>query len=256
MAAHADDISDFVNGPAKPKKSGGRFTLFRLLTFIGILVLLIALLLPLSRGSRGAARRAQCVNNLKQIALALDNYERTYNALPPAYTVDAAGKPLHSWRTLILPYLEQRSLYETIDLSKSWNDPVNAKAYAKDVEAFRCPELNRPCHTTYLAVVASNSCFLPDEPRRLADVSDDRGLTLSVIEASLDQAVHWMAPTDADESLVMGLTPRSKLSHSGGTNAAFLDGGIHFLKATSPSPQRRAMISIAGSDDKAAGIRD
>ena len=45
-----------------------------------------------------------CVNNLKQIALALHNYEEVYKVLPPAYTVDAQGRPLHSWRTLILPY--------------------------------------------------------------------------------------------------------------------------------------------------------
>ena len=77
----------------------------------------------------------QCANNLKQIALALRNYESVYHALPPAYTVDAEGKPLHSWRTLILPYLEQQALYDKIDLSKPWDDPANKEAYETD--AFR-----------------------------------------------------------------------------------------------------------------------
>jgi prepilin-type processing-associated H-X9-DG protein len=259
MTANTDGISDFLDEPAKPKKPGKRVSLLNILILlVGIIGLLIALLLPATRSSRGAARRIQCVNNLKQIALALHNYESRYNALPPAHTVDAAGKPLHSWRTLILPYLEeQKLLYDTIDLSKPWNDPANAKAYATEVSAYRCPALSAPAgQTTYLAIVANNGCFLPDKPRRLSEISDDLGLTLTVIEADRDHAVHWMAPIDADESLVMGISPESKLDHPGGMNAAFVDGRIRFLKATSLASQRRALISIAGNDHEDANSID
>ena len=84
-------------------------------------------------------------------------------ALPPAYTVDAKGRPLHSWRTLILPYLEQEPLYQTIDLSKPWNDPANAKALETSLPVFRCPEAVGPQNTTtYLAIVAPNGCFIPE----------------------------------------------------------------------------------------------
>ena len=68
---------------------------------------------------------------------------RTYKALPPAYTVDADGRPLHSWRTLILPYLEQEPLYQTIDLSKPWNDPANAKARRNRSSRFSLPRVGR-----------------------------------------------------------------------------------------------------------------
>ena len=74
------------------------------------------------------------------------NYEQAYNALPPAYTVDANGRPLHSWRTLILPYLEQESLYQTIDLSKPWNDPANARAVETAFPSFDA--LRRPGRRT------------------------------------------------------------------------------------------------------------
>src|SRR5204863_3233790 len=94
-------------GGTPPQRRSGCGTLFTLFTILGIGAVLIALLLPpVSRGREGA-RRSQCKNNLKQIALALRQYEAEYHALPPAYTVDADGKPLHSWRTLILPYLDQ-----------------------------------------------------------------------------------------------------------------------------------------------------
>src|SRR6266436_3697522 len=87
----------------RPTRSLPKLALQTLLV-IGILALLAALLIPVRRtGVREAARRAQCSNNLKNIATALKEYESVYHCLPPAYTVDAAGKPLHSWRTLLLP---------------------------------------------------------------------------------------------------------------------------------------------------------
>ena len=75
----------------------------KLLAVLGVIVLLAALFLPAVRTSREAPRRMMCSNNLKQIAIALRNYESVYHCLPPAHTVDAEGNPLHSWRTLILP---------------------------------------------------------------------------------------------------------------------------------------------------------
>ena len=123
----------------KPSSVRG-FTLNELLVVVGIIAFLIALLIPATRSARPAARRSQCANNLKQIALALHNYEQAHKALPPAYTVDAEGRPLHSWRTLILPYMEQEPLYRTIDLSKPWDDPANAKALETVVPVYRCPE--------------------------------------------------------------------------------------------------------------------
>jgi hypothetical protein len=114
-------------GPKVRSRRGLR--LIHILLDVGAFGLLLALLGPLNRGSgRGAAQRIQCVNNLKQIGLALHNYEQDHGTLPPAFTVDAKGRPLHSWRTLILPYMEYGRLYERIDLSRPWDDPANAQA--------------------------------------------------------------------------------------------------------------------------------
>ena len=256
MTANSEDISDFGDVPSAPKNtSRGKFTLLHLLGLIGIIGLLIGLFLPASRSARPAARRAMCVSNLRQIALALHEYQSAYKVLPPAYTVDAAGKPLHSWRTLILPYLDQQSLYEMIDLSKPWNDPANQQALDTPLAVYRCPERNSAANTTaYLAIVTPDGCFLPDRSRQLNEITDDHKSTLMLIEVSSDQAVPWMAPIDATESLVMGLGPQSKLNHNGGMNAAFLDGSVRFLKANTPATQRRAIISISGDDDNV--VRD
>ena len=252
MSANLDNDPEFNDVMPKPK-SRRRFTLVNLLVVLSIMAVLVALLLPAARYSRPAARRAQCVNNLKQIALAFWNYEQVYNALPPAYTVDANGRPLHSWRTLILPYLEQEPLYQTIDLSKPWNDPTNARAVETGLLVFRCPEAAGPRNTTsYLAIVAPNGCWIPAKSRRLAEITDPRELTLMVIESGEENAVPWMAPIDADESLVMSLGPTTKLHHAGGTNGCFVDGSVKFLKAQTPAAVRRAWISISGNDDQDA----
>ncbi len=227
------------------------FTLIEVLVVLAIIVLLIVLLLPLSRGgARPAARRAQCANNLKQIVLALHNYEQEHKALPPAYTVDAQGKPLHGWRTLILPYLEQGPLYQSIDLAKPWNDPANAKALKTSLGVYRCPESAGPENTTtYLATTAPTGCLIPGQPRRQAEITDDHGSTLLVIEAGEEHAVPWMAPVDADESLVLSLGSNARRHHAEGENACFVDGHVRFLKAVTPAETLRALMSIAGGDE-------
>ncbi|MFI5456177.1 MAG: DUF1559 domain-containing protein [Isosphaerales bacterium] len=252
MSANFENDPEFNDAIPKPSP-GRRFTLVKLLVVLGIIALLIALLLPATRSAGPAARRSQCANNLKQIALALRNYEQSHKALPPAYTVDAKGRPLHSWRTLILPYLEQQPLYQTIDLSKPWNDPANAKALEAFLPVFHCPEAVGSENTTsYLAIAAPNGCLIPKESRRLAEITDAHESTLMVIEAGEENAVPWMAPVDADETLVMSLGPTTKLHHTGGTNACFVDGHVTFLKANTPAMVRRALMSISGDDNEVA----
>ncbi len=151
----------------------GGSVVWTVLAVVAVVVVLIALLLPAVRNSRLAAERMKCNNYFKQIALALLNYEAKYHALPPAYTTDANEKPLHSWRTLILPYMEEQKLYESIDLTKPWDDPVNAEACKTIVPAYQCPaaDNDRGNRTTCMAIVTPESCLQPAEPRKLSDMN-------------------------------------------------------------------------------------
>jgi hypothetical protein len=226
-------------------------------TVLGILFLLALLLLPTLRlGSvpRESPRRMSCGNNLHNIALALQQYEAAYGTLPPTYTVDAEGQPLHSWRTLILPFLDQQNLYKTIDLSKPWNDPANRLAYDGWLRIYCCPsnELGKEQTTTYLAIVAPGGCLQPTEPRRLADITDRKDRTLMVLEVPEEHAVHWMEPRDADEALLARLRVGDS-AHPNGANAVFVNGDVRFLTNDLSPAQLRALISVAGNDDDIAG---
>lgn len=223
--------------------------LLEILVTIAIVAILIALFLPATRSAREPARRSQCKNNLKQIGLALYNYQEEHGALPPAYTVDENGKPLHSWRTLILPYLYQKPLYDSIDLSKPWNDPANAKAYATVLPAYACPSTELPeSHTTYLALVGSECSFHPTEPRTFKDFADGKSSTAWVIDASMGEAVHWMDPRDSGNQFFLNFNDKSQLSHAGGIQVLLSDGSARFVSAQVRNETRRALLTIAGGE--------
>jgi prepilin-type N-terminal cleavage/methylation domain-containing protein len=93
----------------------GGFTLVELLVVIAIIGILIALLLPAVQMAREAARRSQCLNNLKQIGLAMENYEGTFKVFPPGGLSTAAGNFGHSWLIRILPYIEEETVYSEFD---------------------------------------------------------------------------------------------------------------------------------------------
>jgi prepilin-type processing-associated H-X9-DG protein len=222
----------------------------RVLVVVGILAFLVALLLPATRtGGRKVIQGMQCANNLKQIALALQNYHDAYGGLPPAYTVNAAGKPLHSWRTLILPFIEGKPSYDKIDLSKPWNDPANQAAFDSMPPVYRCPSNHvSKGKTTYLAIVVPGACLKPTESRPMSSITDGTSQTLAVIEVSDEQAVHWMEPRDADEAVISNLFTAKTLPHPNVLMGAFVDGHVQALTRNTPPAVLQALISAAGDD--------
>ena len=238
--------------PSEPVKAPGRrgFRLVELLVVVGLIGLLIACLLPNVRGSREAGRRMGCSNNLKQIGLALLDYHDEYGSFPPAYTVDANGKRLHSWRTLILPFNEQQTLYDKIDLSKPWDDPANQAAREEDVQSYRCPSSGAAKGlTTYVAIVAPDGCFSGVTPRALTEIADGAGKTLLVIEVPTEQAVHWMSPSDTDEkTFLAALADARTRPHPSGAQAVRADGSIMLVDAATKVASLRALVSIDARD--------
>jgi prepilin-type processing-associated H-X9-DG protein len=120
-----------------------------LLVVIGIIAVLIALLLPAVQMAREAARRSQCKNNLHQIGVALHNYQSSHGVLPSSVVGTSGGAAqnhsLHTWLTMILPYVEQDVLYNGYNFSLRYSHATNATVVRQAVEGYLCPSVpNEP----------------------------------------------------------------------------------------------------------------
>ncbi|MHB1559191.1 MAG: DUF1559 family PulG-like putative transporter [Isosphaeraceae bacterium] len=126
------------------RRTRAGFTLIELLVVIAIIAVLIALLLPAVQSAREAARRAQCTNNLKQLGLAMHNYHDTMGCFPMSMGFDSPGfgfpEPVsYSGLSMLLPYMEQSVVFNTINYSILRGDPGNNTAIATVVSTFLCP---------------------------------------------------------------------------------------------------------------------
>lgn len=187
------------------------------------------------RRAREAARRSLCVTNLKAITLAMHIYSEVHGAFPPAYSKGPDGKPLLSWRVLILPHLEQKALYDEFHKDEPWDSEHNKTLISRMPSVYTCPSGSRtPAKagkTSYLTPRGPATIFPGTEAVKLQDVTDGTSNTLFVVDASDAAAVTWTMPDDWD----IAVEPKAQSlfgHHPGGTNVGVADGSVRFLKET------------------------
>jgi prepilin-type processing-associated H-X9-DG protein len=216
---------------------------------------LIGLLLPAVQSAREAARRAQCMNNLKQIALALHNYLSANETFPLPAIAGKDGKPLLSWRVAILPFIEQGDLYNRFKLDEPWDSPHN-KALLKEMPpTYLCPSRRNvePYTTTYRIFVGPGAMFEKGQATGIATITDGTSNTVLVVEAK--EAVPWTKP-EAELPFDPKAQPSllgAGSSHPGGFNAAFGDGSVRFLKSSINLNVFKALITRNGGEVINAG---
>jgi hypothetical protein len=215
----------------------------------GTSAVLIALLLPAVQSAREAARRAQCVNNFKQIGLAMHNYHTANNAFPKPAITDKDGKPLLSWRVAILPYIEQAGLYNRFKLDEPWDSPHNRALIKEIPTTYICPSRpqGEPGLTTYRAFVGPGAAFEPGRANGVENFPDCTSNTIMVVESK--EGVPWTKPDDLefDPAAAPSLNGAGSM-HPGGFNALICDGSVRFFKVSISPQVFRALITRAGGE--------
>jgi prepilin-type N-terminal cleavage/methylation domain-containing protein len=237
------------------------FTLIELLVVIAIIGILIALLLPAVQKIREAAARMKCANNMKQIGLALHNYEGTYNTFPPAgiYPVGATAADSYSVHARILPFIEQSSLYQLIDLTQ----PATSQPFVvqQRIAIYLCPdEVNDHARTdstptrypiSYAANVGSWFVYDPTSGRggdgafpmnqgcRATDFRDGMSQTIGFAEVKaygsyllntgVPGSLGAPSPNTPADLLALGGTLKPTVTHTGWTEGQTFQTGFTFV---------------------------
>jgi len=216
---------------------------------------------------RVSSRRDSCLNNMRQLTLALLGYAAEHGSFPPAYVADETGRPMHSWRILILPYVGRPDLYDKYDFDEPWDGPNNRKLADQMPLIYRCPAQHNPQSpnaTAYVAIVGPNTMWPGSKPRRLKTVSDERSDTLMLVELK-DSNINWMEPRDftIEELLKRNAAGEHSASpcihytetrffHQCGWNGAFADGHAQFLDHFISRQTLRALATVDGGEEVSA----
>ncbi|MHC5538958.1 DUF1559 family PulG-like putative transporter [Singulisphaera rosea] len=192
------------------------FTLIELLVVIAMIAVLIALLLPAVQSAREAARRAQCTNNLMQLSIAVQNYETAHEVLPPGVVnetspVRAIPKGFHmSWIAQILPYIDQKNIYDHLNFSFGAYSSENMSARPITIRTLLCPSQSTMaapgqsdyagCHNDVEAPIASNNTgvFFLNSGIRFEEIPDGSSNTIFLSEKKSNAfELGWISGTSS-----------------------------------------------------------
>ena len=217
------------------------------------------------------ARLAQSFNNLKQIGLALHNFHDVYRHFPPAVIVGPDNKPWHSWRVLILPFVDQAPLYNQYRFDEPWDGPNNKKLVDKLPPVYSDPVYgeNRECFTHYVAITGDDMAFTSEGTdfdgknvgpaigggRGIAQFTDGTSNTLVVGPVGPDRKIPWMKPEDvAVDDKFPGLGMKGgfaapyKLEKGNVSPFILADGAVRGILDTIDGKTLHALLTLDGGE--------
>ncbi len=199
------------------------------------------------------------LNNLKQMALAMHNYNDTYGGQLPAAGFGSPGNPNRppppgqkaflSSRVAILPYIEQQLLYQKFNLNEPWDGPTNIKLLAQMPKIYKLPgdDQTKPDHTHYQVFVGNGAAFEKTRTVRFpTDFTDGTSNTILIVEAA--NAVPWTKPEDVEFDPRKPMVPLLSTYFKNGCNVALGDGSVMKLKPTISETTLKAAITRDGGE--------
>jgi len=244
-----------------PKKSSAGPIVIGIILALSLLMLLICggLAVTMFRSAlpaaQDAARRTQCKNNLRQIGMAMLSYHDVYGCYPPAYLADQDGQPMHSWRVLLLPYLEEHALYDQYDFDQPWDSPENLGLASLMPQVYTCPSdmLATGSETSYTMIVGPDTISDGTKATKTSEITDGTSNTILVVK-SAGGGINWLDPRDleADQMSYLVNDPIDAAimsDHPDGANVLFCDGTVMFLPGSIDEAEVKAMCSIGGGEE-------
>lgn len=243
------------------------FSLIELLVVISILGILIGLLLPAVQHSREAARRGQCLANLRQMGVALHGYHGTYNVFPPGGVEwrppqSTKGERQLAWSVFLLPYLEQKSLFDALDLSTPFDSAANRTGAATVLPVYVCPSVPRDTPRVdgrgacdYGGIYGERITSPNDPPKGtmlydraigLREITDGSSSTLVISEDANWPDGQWINGRNIfDQAFAINAAPSFENDirslHPGGANGLLGDGAARFF---SESMELRVLAGV------------
>jgi hypothetical protein len=199
--------------------------------------------------ARTAARRGQSQNNLKQIGLAIHNFESAYRRMPPAASTEWDGKKLQhpvSWRVLILPFIEQDALFRQYNFDEPWDGPNNSKLLAKMPPVYGDPAGGSKSETRYLAITGKGATFDGDKKGQFAQITDGLSNTIGVVEAA--NPVPWLKPDDLDIEKAADPANLGNPAEPNIFQVLILDGSVRAVSKKIDLKVLRALLTSAGGE--------
>jgi len=219
-----------------------------MLAVVGLLALGLSILWEMVRAEQIVANRLKCQGHLHVVSLGLLNYHKEQGHFPPAYVLGPDGKPWHSWRVLLLPYIEKGELYRDYNFNEPWDGPNNSKLQARMPKCYACPsdpDNLKKGRTNYFAVVGPDTAFPGVKPTKLEDVTRPKGQTILLVE-SLGRDINWMEPRDLSyDNLSFDLDDLSLTSISSkhrSHNVIMVEGTIQNVQGISPLDLRTMFL--------------
>lgn len=259
------------SGPAPPPAARANLPL-RGFVAAGVTAILFACLLfaVIRFGGQSITRLAasrdqsMALRNLQQIAAAINAYAADHGVYPPQRTTDSRGRPLHSWRVLILPYLEETDLYSQIDLTVPWDHPKHADLLFQIPRVYQHPTATsaNEFQAGFYLVTGPGTLFPEQGPFSPRDLTDDPAQTLLVVDAAPPVASQsWLEPVDLDVVRLrgnIGGDPATEIGGllEGGAAVATADGRSHFLPRSTDPFTVRALITPRGGERLPADVLD
>jgi hypothetical protein len=197
--------------------------------------------------TRKAADRSQSVNNLNQIVMAFHQFESVHKKFPhPTKSPDPSHTHPVSWRVMILPFMEQKALYNLYRFDEPWDGPNNSKLLSMVPIQYRHPEVPvGSTNTPYLAITGEEAMFQPSKDTPLSGVRDGLANTIMIVESN--SAVPWTKPEDLAYASDQPLPALGGFSEEG-FHAAFGDGSVRFISKTIAESVLRALMTARGGE--------